>query len=214
MDGSNADEKLIRHRIASNIAMYRKQSGLTQSELAEKLCYSDKSVSKWERGSGAPDIYVLMMMAELFGVTVNDLVTENENAPPPPEVSVRRQRILIFLLAIGLVWLAATVVYTLLNFIEPGLKFSQYIFIAAIPGSCVVAVVFTSLWWGITWQAVAVTALVWAVAACVYIMAPLNNSALIFAVGGVMQVLVFLWFLMKSPFMKGRRDRKRSSKEN
>jgi len=214
MDGSSADEKLVRQRIASNIAMYRKLCGLTQSELAEKLCYSDKSVSKWERGSGVPDIYVLVMMAELFGVTVNELVTENENALPPPTVSVRRQRILIFLLAIGLVWLAATVVYTLLNFIQPGLRFSQYIFIGAIPGSCVVAVVFTSLWWGIAWRAVAVTALVWTVAACVYIMMPLSNSALIFAVGGVMQVLVFLWFLMKSPFMKGRRDKKRAPEGN
>ena len=209
MDGPNADEKLVRQRIAANIAMYRKQCGLTQSELAEKLCYSDKSVSKWERGVGVPDIYVLVMMAELFSVTVNDLVSENENTPPPPLVSVGRQRIMIFLLSIGLVWLVATVVYTLLNFIEPGLRFSQDVFIAAVPGSCIVAVVFTSLWWGLLWRAVSVTALVWSVASCVYIMAPLSNGALIFAVGGVMQVLVFLWFLMKSPFMKGRRDKRR-----
>ena len=55
------------NRIAVNIAYYRKLSGLTQSELAESINYSDKSVSKWEHAAGVPSIHVLAMLAELFG---------------------------------------------------------------------------------------------------------------------------------------------------
>ncbi|MBQ7100690.1 MAG: helix-turn-helix transcriptional regulator, partial [Clostridia bacterium] len=57
--------------MAKNISELRKASGLTQAQLAEKLSYSDKSVSKWERGDGVPDVVVMQKMAELFGVTLN-----------------------------------------------------------------------------------------------------------------------------------------------
>ncbi|MEI3084791.1 MAG: helix-turn-helix transcriptional regulator [Oscillospiraceae bacterium] len=56
---------------ASNIINQRTKAGMTQAELGAKLNYSDKSVSKWERGEAIPDAYVLSEMAELFGVTVD-----------------------------------------------------------------------------------------------------------------------------------------------
>ena len=61
--------------IAENLIYYRKKAGLTQSELAEKLSYSDKSVSKWERKEGVPDIHILVQLAKLYGLTVNDFLT-------------------------------------------------------------------------------------------------------------------------------------------
>ena len=51
-------EKNQQELLAKNLAYYRKASGLTQLELAEKFNYSDKSVSKWERGEGFPDVFV------------------------------------------------------------------------------------------------------------------------------------------------------------
>ena len=50
--------------IAENLIYYRKKAKLTQSEVAAKLCYSDKSVSKWERAEGVPDIHVLVELAK------------------------------------------------------------------------------------------------------------------------------------------------------
>ena len=67
--------------IADNLTYYRKKAGITQQELAEKLNYSDKSVSKWERGEGVPDIYILKQIADLFEVTVNDLIESRSSAP-------------------------------------------------------------------------------------------------------------------------------------
>ena len=57
------DLKLV---IAKNIAKLRVDSNMTQNELAQKLNYSDKAVSKWERGESLPDISVLVQIAEIF----------------------------------------------------------------------------------------------------------------------------------------------------
>lgn len=76
---NESDEKL-RQLIAENIAYYRKLNGDTQAGLAEKLSYSDKSVSKWERGDGTPDIFILSHIASLYGITVQDLLREKKVA--------------------------------------------------------------------------------------------------------------------------------------
>ena len=60
-----------REIIAENIVTLRKNAGLTQAELAERLNYSDKAISKWERAEAVPDVLVLAQLAELFGVTVD-----------------------------------------------------------------------------------------------------------------------------------------------
>ena len=61
-------------RLAHNLVSLRKASGLTQVELAEKIKYSNKTVSKWERAEGYPDIFTLKKIAEVYGVTVDELL--------------------------------------------------------------------------------------------------------------------------------------------
>ena len=62
-----AELKLV---FASNLINLRTAAGMTQAELGTQLNYSDKTVSKWERGEAVPDAYVLTQLAALFGVTV------------------------------------------------------------------------------------------------------------------------------------------------
>ena len=64
----------IRSVIAANITALRTSSGMTQLDLAEKLHYSDKAVSKWERGESVPEIGTLTAIADLFGVPLDYLV--------------------------------------------------------------------------------------------------------------------------------------------
>ena len=64
--------------VGENLAKYRKFNNYTQIALAEKINYSDKAVSKWEKGECLPDVYVLKQLADLYGVTVNDLITPNK----------------------------------------------------------------------------------------------------------------------------------------
>lgn len=63
-----------RKSIGSFIAALRKANGLTQKELAEKLNVSDKSVSRWERDESAPDLMLIPVLAEVFGVTSDELL--------------------------------------------------------------------------------------------------------------------------------------------
>ena len=78
------DDEKLKQRIGSNIASYRKNAGLTQAGLAEKLNYSDKAVSKWERGESIPDVLTLMHLADLFSITVNDLICDPNELPGNP----------------------------------------------------------------------------------------------------------------------------------
>ena len=66
----------LKDRIGANIAMQRKRVGLTQAGLAEKLNYSDKAISKWERGESMPDVLTLMQLAQLFDISVGDLLED------------------------------------------------------------------------------------------------------------------------------------------
>ena len=79
----------IRAIIAYNISELRLRAGMTQQELAEKLNYTDKAVSKWERGESVPDISVLARIAGIFGVTVDYLITDHRlgrNAEDPAAI--------------------------------------------------------------------------------------------------------------------------------
>lgn len=71
------------------IAMRRKELGLTQKELAEKLHISDRTVSKWERGAGFPDVSLLEPLADVLGLSVLDLIEGERQETVVTEVTVR-----------------------------------------------------------------------------------------------------------------------------
>lgn len=190
------DDVSVKNTIAKNIAYYRKRSGYTQSELSEKLNYSDKSVSKWERGEGVPDVLVLMRMAELFGVTLNDLVIE-ENMKKPPR---RRywSRVFITLLSSGLSFLVAAVVFFILKMTCPEMSHAWLSFIFAIPVAGIVATVFSSMWFSNLWRLCAVSLIIWGFAVSVHLSFFLPVAAYIYIIGAVMQLLAILWFIYRS----------------
>ena len=97
------DEQTLRRTVAKNIAAYRKSHKDTQLDLARKLNYSDKSVSKWERGEGLPDVYILAQIAQLYGVTVSNLIGEEE----PPKKANPHFHIYVLLLSVALVYAIA-----------------------------------------------------------------------------------------------------------
>lgn len=77
------DEREI---IAKNIVYYRKKMGISQLELAQKLQYSNKNISKWEKAETTPSVFTLKRLAEIFGVSMDDLFVQNvtENQTPQP----------------------------------------------------------------------------------------------------------------------------------
>ncbi|MFA5443273.1 MAG: helix-turn-helix transcriptional regulator, partial [Bacilli bacterium] len=130
------DENNFKKIVADNITYYRKKMGLTQLQLAEKMNYSDKAVSKWERAESLPEVYVLQQLATLFGVTLNDFLTVGRKPRTPLTI---KSRILISILSAGIVWLIATVIFVLTNLIKPGIGYDTWLlFIYAIPLSSIV----------------------------------------------------------------------------
>ena len=138
----------IKPIIAKNITALRQSNKMTQIELAEKLNYSDKAVSKWERGESIPDISVLKNIADMFGVTVDYLLQEDHSAPQPvvatPAHPSQRNRKVITALGILAVWLLATITYVVLDIFWPELPLTWLAFVYAVPVSMVVWLVLNS----------------------------------------------------------------------
>ncbi len=86
--------------LAEKILSLRTERGLSQEDLAAKLEVSRQSVSKWETGQSVPDLDKIIKLADLFGVSVDELVREGER-PRPPEPEVR-YRSMVFAIAVGL----------------------------------------------------------------------------------------------------------------
>ena len=85
--------KDIKRIVARNISELRVANHMTQLELSEKINYSDKAISKWERAESTPDISVLLEIAELFGVTLDYFVREEHEEPKvPSEETVSKPR--------------------------------------------------------------------------------------------------------------------------
>ena len=192
------DEATLRKTVAKNIAAYRKAHHDTQLDLATKLNYSDKSVSKWERGESLPDVYILSQIADLYGVSVSALIGEIQ----PPKESKPHYDMFILLLSLALTMAVATLLFSMFMICKVDYPAWMF-FVYALPVCSIICIVFTSLWWGILWQGVSVSALIWTLGLSLYLSFELENVSLIFLVCAALQVLTVLWeifrkFLLKS----------------
>ena len=190
-------EEKLRENFARNLTHYRKALGLTQTELADRLNYSDKSVSKWERGDGLPDLAVTSQIADIFGLTVNDLIADK----PRRRLMTTRNKIIITLLSVGIAWLAATILFFLCEIIFPDIKGWWLIYVYAIPISAVVGIVFSCIWWKKIHIFASISILIWSVASCIMLtVSTIINQPkmyLIFIIAAVLQIMTILWFMIK-----------------
>lgn len=186
---------------AANLATLRKKKGWTQLELAQQLNYSDKAVSKWERGESLPDVVILKQIADLFEVTVDYMLAKDHEAVTVPlSKRKRRNRAMITGISSVTVWLIACILYFSLGFVESASAASWLIFLGAVPVCCVVMLVFTALWWGKRWLFTTVSVLIWSILAFVFLLVYFLaqvNIWLIFLIGVPAQIIVFLWAGMK-----------------
>ena len=199
------DELIIKQNFARNLLAYRKARGLTQSQLAEKLNYSDKSISKWERGDVLPDIVTISMIAEFFSITIDALIG---NEIPKKEVAKDRH-LLVTLMACFLPFLVAGIIFvTLYSFDIPN---AWLTFIYALPISFIVAIVFCAIWFSLLATAISVSLLVWTIGTSIYLSLVVfaNNPSLwfIFIVCLIFQVLVVLWFIWQYKHLKSKQEK-------
>ncbi len=183
--------------IAANISELRRAHGVTQLELAERLNYSDKAVSKWERGESYPDVATLKEIAEMFSVTVDYLL----QAEHPQETTTRREytrkqkrnRLLITAISCVLVWLIATFVFVNIDLLTTDLHGHWLSFVYAVPVTAIVLLIFNSIWGRPRWNFAIISLLMWSLLASICLtMLPLNLW-LLFLVGIPGQIIILLW---------------------
>ena len=191
----------IKSVLARNLTDCRKAANLTQLQLAEKLNYSDKAVSKWERGESIPDVIVLSELAKLYGVTLDYLVTDHGGKPIKTKKQVwhtHRKHFLITIISCGLVWLLATIAYSVLEMCGVSSFRPWMLFIYALPISSIILIVFSSVWANKYFTSLAVSLLIWTLALATYLTLPmLNNRWLIFVIAVPLQLLTIFWFILR-----------------
>jgi len=187
------ENEVIKAILAENIQFYRKQKQMTQLELADYLSYSDKAVSKWERGEGVPDIYVLDKLASLFDLSLDELIYKKHKAIVPQSVR-NKKHLTISLAAFVLVWIVAVTFYSIGSMIGISTFPLWYSFIVAIPISFVVLLVFASLWSTRPIIFIMISLLLWATALMLTILLfpHLSNSYLFFIIAIPVQIGVVL----------------------
>ena len=204
------DEKL-KLQLGANIVMYRKRSGLTQAKLAESLNYSDKAVSKWERGESMPDVLTLVQLEELFEITVDDLIRDPNEIPQNSggpieqameaavEKTLKRKankKIILWLCSI-LVWFVALLVFVVVSSLD--IPRSWIAFLYAIPADAIVQLSLRSAWKDFRLNKTLISILMWGGLLSLYASLKLFVHVDIwklFLLGIPGQLAVFLWFRM------------------
>ena len=204
------DEKL-KSQLGANIVAYRKRSGLTQARLAEKLNYSDKAVSKWERGESMPDVLTLVQLAEVFETTVDELLRDPNEIPENTggrlehameaavEKTLKRKankRVILGLSSL-LVWFVALLVFVVVSSLD--IPRSWIAFLYALPADAIVQLSLRSAWKDFRWNKTLISILMWGGLLSLYASLKLFVHVDIwklFLLGIPGQLAVLLWFRM------------------
>ena len=206
----------LREIVAKNISELRQSASMTQLTLARKLNYSDKAISKWERGESFPDIFMLKSIADLFGVSVDYLFEEDHTEELKRSQSeyriARRNRIIIAFLANMLIWLIATVAFVTMQLVHPDALLPEWmVFFYALPLSAVVALIFNSIWGRPKLNYLIIALISWFILLAFY-MTYLTlfklNIWIIFVIGVPVQIIISLWAGINNPRVRKKRERK------
>ena len=205
----------LKQIFAANLQSLRQANGLTQTELAEKLNYSDKAVSKWERGESIPDASVLKQISGLFGISLDSLLTDHTDETEPyweknldPErLQLKKHRRISFV-AIAALWVAVVLAMIVVWGIED--SFTKTVWMIPVYGvaaTCLLVVIFHSLWGSykpvLLW--ISISLFVLSLLIAVYLQLLPRNLWMLFLIMIPVEILLFAVFrlsILKWPFRK------------
>lgn len=204
----------LKQIVAHNLSQLRKEHQLTQIQLAEQIHYSDKAVSKWERGESLPDLVVLKQLADYYHVTLDALVCEDgphttsepveehhgeqvDEEVSAPRPYITRNRIVIAGMAIVLVWLIATTVFVILDILVPSLEYSPFMFVYAIPLTMIIWLVFNSIWFNRRANYFIISLLVWTTLGTLFVTFWSSRPWQLFIIGIPAQIIILLWSALR-----------------
>ena len=192
---------------AANLIKLRTGAGMTQAELGAQLNYSDKSISKWERGEAIPDAYVLTQIAALFGVTVDYILTSHDAWEPPKDPEEPRQDLtysvsVIIAIAVLGVWTLALTAFVAL-WLAGMLRWQ--IFVVALPVSILTYMVLICCFKRTKHLNYVVAAFVLSLFVAFYLLFLHTNPWQIFLIAVLAEAIVFLSFRIQKRPRKARK---------
>ena len=194
----------IKSIVAKNISELRLSNNMTQLELAEKLNYSDKTISKWERAESSPDISVLIEIANLFGVTLDYMVKAEHTDDEVCEIrstekKYNRRAIAYISESIG--WIVAILAFIITTLILDKITFQYLYFFYALPAVMIVKLVFNSIWFNPRRNYYIISLLMWSLLVAIHItfLHFGTNVALIYLLGAAGQIVIVLWSFIRKP---------------
>ena len=188
----------LKHIFAKKLLKLRTDAGMTQSELGDKLSYSDKTISIWERGEAIPDATVLKKISRIFRISVDSLLDNDDStaeaAPAAAGGETVSFRAVTRTTVIG-IWTLAVLVFAVLWICD---IIFWMIFIYAIPVTLITLLVFNSIWHHGKGNVWIVAALVLSLILVVYLaFLPWKNPWQLFLVALPAEFLVFSSFHLK-----------------
>ena len=186
--------KDVRQIIAENLIELRKVNKLTQLELAEKLNYSDKAISKWERGESLPDVEILCQIAELYGVSLDYLVTK-DHEEETIEYKISKERANVSKTIITWLSVFSAVLLVVLSYI---LVFTisktnlWILFVWMVPLCSTILLIFNCIWGKKKFRYIILSVLMWSMIASFALQFMKYNIWLIFTLGAPGQVIIIL----------------------
>lgn len=190
----------IKKIIGQNLMDLRKRKKYTQADLAEILQYSDKAISKWEKGDSLPDIEVLYQICNLFGVTL-DYLTHEGNFEDKQEYVMKKSdttnKIVVTLLSISLIWFLVLMIYVY-ALVMQGMHL-WITFVWGIPASTILLLIFNSVWGKKKYKYAIVTVLVWTFLTAAFLQFSFFSLYFwaIFLLGIPSQIAIILWSQIK-----------------
>lgn len=204
----------LRAVIAANIAELRKGKGMTQQELAARLNYSDKAISKWERGESIPDVMILKQIADMFGVTVDYLLSDTHEPIPSfddaekkraESEAARRQhsiraRGFVTGMSILMVWMAAVVLFIVFETISANQLSHWFVFACAVCVSLILWLVMNSIWFNRRRNYLIISMLMWSFLILLFLSVWFLTDRilwLVFLLGLPGQAIIIMWSNLK-----------------
>ncbi len=199
----------IKMTIAKNITELRKVNNMTQLELAERLNYSDKAVSKWERGASIPDVAVLVEIADLFCVSLDYIVREDHDKLEPltdaeselvkkAQRANRRTHLAILGISTQFIFFLAMIAAIVIDICLPSSPYRWLAFLYAVPVASIVCLVLNSVWFNPRLNYLIISILMWSILASIHLslLAFGMNFVNLYLIGLPGEAIIILWSIV------------------
>lgn len=190
--------------VANNLIKFRVISGLTQKQLSQKIHYSDKTISKWERGDALPDLAVLVKLSEIYSVNINSFLNENteDQNIELPNNYYKKKHLLISALSAGLVWFFATIAFVVMFMTKSTENFAWLTYVCAVPVSAIVLLIFSEIWGNNILNIIFSSIIIWGTIVFVCLLNSIDKIWVLCSIGAILEILVVIWFIFKQKFKK------------